>query len=257
VVTGWLKGCWRLAQPLRYTTGQKFWKLPSAYREYWRGRREFQKLGGVASFEELHPIFFDDDPATQSGGGQYFYQDVWALNCLAVLRPDVHHDVGSRLDGFVGQATSVSSVVYWDIRPPRVALPRLEFRRGSIVALPLPDQCLASLSCLHTAEHVGLGRYGDPVDPDGTAKALRELSRVLAPGGQLLFSMPIGRERVCFNAQRIWHPQRPLDIAHDLTLLEFAAITDEGEFVTDREPSELAHSKCACGLYRLTRKPAA
>jgi hypothetical protein len=42
-----------------------------------------------------------------------------------------------------------------------------------------------------------------------------------------------------------------------LTLLEFAAITDEGEFVTDREPSELAHSKCACGLYRLTRKPAA
>jgi hypothetical protein len=166
----------------------------------------------------------------------------------------VHHDVGSRLDGFVGQATSICPVVFWDIRPPRLKLPRLEYRQGSILALPVADQSLASLSCLHTAEHIGLGRYGDPLDPDGTIKALWELSRVLAPGGELLFSMPVGRERVCFNAQRIWHPQRPLDILRDLTLLEFAAITDGDEFVTGIEPAAMAGAKCACGLYRLTRR---
>ena len=257
MVRSWLRGWWRLAQPLRYTTGQKFWRLPAAYRRYWRGRREFQKLGGVAAFDELCPIFFDDDPATQSGGSQYFYQDVWALNRLTASRPAIHHDVGSRLDGFVGQATSICPVVFWDIRPPKLALPRLEYRRGSILALPVADQSVESLSCLHTAEHIGLGRYGDPLDPEGTAKALRELARVLAPGGQLLFSMPIGRERVCFNAQRIWHPERPLETLRELALLEFAAITDQDEFVTGIEPRTMANAKCACGLYRLTRKASA
>ena len=28
-------------------------------------------------------------------------------------------------------------------------------------------ECCDSLSCLHTVEHIGLGRYGDPVNCDG------------------------------------------------------------------------------------------
>ena len=56
------------------------------------------------------------------------------------------------------------------------------------------------------AEHIGLGRYGDPLDPLGTRKAAAELQRVLAPGGQLLFSLPVGRPRVEFNAHRVHDP---------------------------------------------------
>src|ERR1035437_9128085 len=80
----------------------------------------------------------------------------------------------------------------------REALPSFQYR----------IKVLVSVSCLHVAEHIGLGRYGDPIDPLGTNKALLELQRVLAPGGVLLFSMPVGRERVEFNAQRIWDPRR-------------------------------------------------
>ena len=248
-----LRGSWRLFQPMRYTRGKRFWQLPGAYLHYLDHWRQFRSIGGCADFDCLHPIFFDEDPATQSGGGQYFYQDIWALCALARTRPSEHHDVGSRLDGFVGQVTSICPVIFWDIRPPKVRLPSFEFRPGTVTALPMRDRSVSSLSCLHTAEHIGLGRYGDPLDPEGTTKALRELMRVLASGGQFLFSMPVGRERVCFNAHRIWHPERPIEVLHELRLEEFAAVTDADEFVTGIQPVDLATSKCACGLYRLTR----
>ena len=211
-------------------------------------------MGGQADFDELAPCLFDRDPDTQSGGGHYFYQDIWALNKLAEFKPSEHHDVGSRFDGFVGQATAICPIVCWDIRPPQFKLPRFEFRKGSILSLPVPDRSITSLSCLHVAEHIGLGRYGDTIDPEGTAKALNELMRVLAPGGQLLFSMPVGEEKVCFNAQRIWHPEKPISILNELELVEFKAVDDNDNYLANISPMELANSKCSCGLYLFKRK---
>src|SRR5205807_5995192 len=72
------------------------------------------------------------------------------------------------------------------------ALPILE---GDILALPFRDQSVVSLSCLHVVEHVGLGRYGDGLNPEGTQQALAELQRVLAVEGNLFLSLPVGRPR--------------------------------------------------------------
>jgi hypothetical protein len=99
------------------------------------------------------------------------------------------------------------------------------------------------------AEHIGLGRYRDKIAPNGTEKCLDELERVLAQGGQLLFSMPIGRERVEFNAQRIWHPLRPVDQFRSLALQEFSVVTDDNIFLEKVRPEEFAAQKYACGLY--------
>ena len=49
---------------------------------------------------------------------------------------------------------------------------------------PLTDYC-DSVSCLHALEHFGLGRYGDPVDPDGHLKGFRNLRRIVQ-GGHVL-----------------------------------------------------------------------
>lgn len=210
-------------------------------------------MSGEAPFEELQPGLFDKTPATQTGRGHYFYQDIWALRRLAELGPEIHHDVGSRYDGFVGQATAICPVVSYDIRPPNINLPRFEFRHGSILDLPLDDESIRSLSCLHVAEHVGLGRFGDELDPEGTTKALRELSRVLARGGQLLFSMPIGRERVCFNAHRVWHPEKPIESLPEMKLVEFKAVDDAGEFRESAVPADFAAASFSCGLYRFIK----
>jgi SAM-dependent methyltransferase len=250
----WLRGTWRLVQPIRYSKQAQWLKLPHLYQRFWQDRQQFLDLGGQANFDELAPCLFDQEPSTQSGGGHYFYQDIWALNKLAEFKPVEHHDVGSRFDGFVGQATAICPIVCWDIRPPNFQLPRFEFRQGSILDLPIPDQSILSLSCLHVAEHVGLGRYGDSLDPEGTEKALRELMRVLAPGGQLLFSMPVGDDRVCFNAQRIWHPEKAIEVAKELELVEFKAINDADNFCQEIVPTDLINAKYSCGLYRFIRR---
>lgn len=241
-----------MSQPVIQTPGQII-ELPGKYAQFFRMRKQFLAMNGDAPFAELHPRLFDATPATQSGGGHYFYQDVWALRKLAELEPDVHCDVGSRLDGFVGQATAICPVVCYDIRRPSFQLPQLEFRLGSILDLPAADNSIRSLSCLHVAEHIGLGRYGDEIDPEGTEKACRELMRVVAPGGQLLFSVPVGRERVCFNAERIWHPEKPLEVLGDLRLVEFKAVSDSGEFLENVRPDDLASADYSCGLYCFTK----
>ena len=42
---------------------------------------------------------------------------------------------------------------------------------------------------MHVVEHIGLGRYGDQVDPDGDLMAMKELERVTAKLGKLLLNL--------------------------------------------------------------------
>ena len=247
------RGFWRLSRGLKPFKSVEWHDIPHRYHKYLSEWRHFQRLGGHAAFSDLAPCLFDSDPCTQSGGGHYFFQDVWALRHIAARRPSVHHDVGSRIDGFAAQLTAICPVVFWDIRPPSFQLPDFVFREASITALPVEDKALPSISCLHVAEHIGLGRYGDSIDPHGAEKALLELQRVLAPGGMLLFSMPVGRERVEFNAQRIWDPQRPIEIFKDLQLVEFSGVDDRGQFLQNVDPQQLCKAEYGCGFYRFVR----
>jgi hypothetical protein len=104
-------------------------------------------------------------------------------------------------------------------------------------------------SGLHVAEHVGLGRYGDPLDPDGTRKAAFELKRVVAPGGSLFFALPVGKPRLCFNAHRIHAAETICDYFSGLDLVEFSGVHDDGRFVEQVELSEFRQSKYACGMF--------
>lgn len=121
---------------------------------------------------------------------------------IPARKPARHVDVGSHNEWAVWMSVQ-TPITFIDIRPLPVKTEGFDSKAGSVLNLPYPDASVDSISCLHVIEHVGLGRYGDPLDPQGTIKACKELARVLAPGGRLYLSTPVGRARVCFNAHRI------------------------------------------------------
>jgi hypothetical protein len=57
-------------------------------------------------------------------------------------------------------------------------------------------------------EHDGLGRYGDPIDPEGDLKAMRAARDFLKDDGVLLFGVPLGKDALVWNAHRIYGPIR-------------------------------------------------
>ena len=110
-----------------------------------------------------------------------------------------------------------------------------------------------SLSCLHVAEHIGLGRYGDKLDPHGTKKAAKELARVLARGGSLYFSLPIGKERLCFNAHRIHSPGRVLEYFKGLELVELSGVDDFGVLHKNLDVEKMCSWDYGCGLFHFRK----
>jgi SAM-dependent methyltransferase len=228
---------------------------PRLYRRFARELRTYRELAAPQEvrWRDAMPMLHDRTESSPYDP-HYFFQDTWAARRIVERGPARHIDVGSRVD-FVGFLTTVTQVTFVDLRPLDVALPNLEPIRASILELPFEDASVDSLSCLHVAEHVGLGRYGDPLDPNGTEKAAAELQRVLAPEGELLFSVPIGRHRVCFNAHRIHTPQEVIEMFPELSLEEFAAVTDDGSF-GHFDPNTLDNAAYACGLFRFQRVPA-
>ena len=77
---------------------------------------------------------------------------------------------------------------------------------GDAKKLDLPDRSFDLVLSLCALEHFGLGRYGDAIDFQADGKAFREMTRVLKPGGHLIFSTTITRARpaIGFNAHRIY-----------------------------------------------------
>lgn len=185
--------------------------------------RQFKRMNAGGPFalraRDIQPCLTDRTEATPIEP-TYFLQDAWFARRIAEQRPLSHVDVGSsaRSMALIAQFVPVRFV---DIRPVEIELERFSFVRGSVLALPFADGELASLSSLCVIEHIGLGRYGDPVDARGSEKAAAELGRVLARGGHLYVSVPIDAEcRIYFNAHRAFTREYLLSLFPGLVLAE-------------------------------------
>lgn len=181
--------------------------------------------------------------------GEYFHQDLWFARKIFLDNPDEHWDIGSRIDGFIAHLLVFRPVNVIDIRNLESQVNGLCFYQGDITNMKMADNSIQSISCLHTIEHVGLGRYADSIDPLGYLKGMKELERVLAPSGKLYFSAPIGKERVEFNAHRIFDPSTIIKNFSALKLISFAAINNEGDLVESANWEDFRYVDYACGLF--------
>jgi hypothetical protein len=202
---------------------------------------------------DLRP-YLDDRGEVHEMDPQYFYVNAWAMRRILSAMPEQHVDVAS-LIVFSSLLSAVVPVVFVDYRLLPVRLEGLQCRQGNITSLPFADGSVSSLSCLHVAEHIGLGRYGDPLDPCGTEKACRDLARVLAPGGNLFLAVPVGRPRVCFNAHRVFRADTIVNYMKGLTLIEFSGVGDDGTYRENIPLDSFQRDEYALGMFWFRNKP--
>jgi SAM-dependent methyltransferase len=206
------------------------------------------------SARNLHPILSDFEANAGQARGHYFFQDLWAGQKVFQRRPTQHLDIGSRIDGFVAHLLTFMSVTVLDVRPLDSNVAGLTFVQGDATNLRgFGDGSVDSLSSLHAIEHFGLGRYGDPIDPEGWQKAMLSLQRVLRVGGRLYLSVPVGRERLCFNAHRVFSPRRIVDTLTDLKLVSFSGVDDDGAFLQSPTFEDLGGCVYGCGFFEFTK----
>jgi SAM-dependent methyltransferase len=195
------------ARQLRRAVRDAFKAVPNNFRQwrkFWQSYRRYEALAPAESVPQLRFLFpcLGDDTAQTEIEPIYFYQDAWAFEKIVQHRPAWHVDVGSH-HKFVALLSKVVPVTMVDLRPLSLPLESLKFQPGSILSLPFNDRSVPSVSSICVVEHIGLGRYGDPLDPHGTEKAVKELKRIVQPGGDFYISAPVDDEnRIYFNAHR-------------------------------------------------------
>lgn len=208
----------------------------------------------TVSLKDLHPCLIDKT-ATTHFEPHYIYHPAWAARIVAKNNPDLHVDIASTIT-FSSIISAFVPVDFYDYRPAELKLTGLQSKHGDLTKLNFESNSVKSLSCMHTIEHVGLGRYGDPIDPDGDKKAAIELARVLAVGGTFIFVTPIGKPKVAFNAHRIYSYQQVLELFPNLKLVEFSMVPDDYKkhgLITNADPEDVAKQEWACGCFVFTK----
>lgn len=202
----------------------------------------------VCNKSEIYPCFNEDTEYT-GFDPHYLFHTAWAARLLAKNKPELHIDVSSDLR-FVTLVSAFIKVNFYDYRPANFHLSGLDCRFADLTSLPFEESSITSLSCMHVVEHIGLGRYGDQVDPKGDIKASTELKRVLSQDGQLYFVVPVGGEpKIQYNAHRIYSYEMVVSMFSDLKIVNFSLVTDEGDFIENATELDANKQRYGCGCW--------
>ena len=236
-------------------------RLPRYYRQRMQLSKQQMAPKRYLAFGKAYPCLDDYSMTSGIAKGNYFHQDLLVARKIFENSPQVHLDVGSRIDGFVAHVAAYRTIRVLDIRPNTQTTPNIDFVQADLMEQPAADllACCDSLSCLHALEHFGLGRYGDPVDFDGYLKGLNNLDKLLKPGGKFYLSVPLGPTRIEFNAHRVFSLKFLLDVIGDRYRIDtFSYVDDRGDLhenvgLTTQLIESNGGCQYGCAIFELTK----
>lgn len=229
--------------------------------------RRFKASKAGSANKDLFPIIVLnpslEDRYSESGmvKGHYFHQDLLVAQRVSANRPRLHVDIGSRVDGFIAHVAAFRRIVVFDVRPLSSGIRNVEFIRADISTQldnSMLDYC-DSISCLHALEHFGLGRYGDLINYDGHLVGLLNIHKILQKGGKFYLSVPIGPQRIEFNAHRVFSIQYLVRLLQaDYSIDRFSFIDDNGDLheiarIDDAEAKHNLGCNYGCGIFEMTK----
>lgn len=240
----WIK---QFIDPVYLIDGIRY--LPIYIRNYLRYEKMYNiRISVKDSYPQLH-----DSGNKSTYDPHYYYSTAWVFRRIIENCPKMHLDIGSVLM-LSSLLSAVCPVCFFDIRPLFTKLNNLYPVGGDILSLPFANKSVSSLSCVHVLEHIGLGRYGDNLDDKGTFNALKEIDRIMMPSGKLYLALPIGKEKLCFDAHRIFKTSTIIKACSSFDLIEFSGITDDGDFKQNISLNYFDQSEYACGLFLFEKK---
>lgn len=155
-----------------------------------------------------------------------FWKSVWFASRIRENLPQEHYDIGSRLNGFLSIIIAMGiPLKVIDVRPFPIQIDGMQSIVDNATELKeFADNSIESLSAVSSLEHFGLGRYGDEINPEACFECFGNVQKKLRGRGKLYITVPIGQERCCFNAHRVFNPLTIIKEFNKLRLVEFSYI---------------------------------
>jgi SAM-dependent methyltransferase len=149
-----------------------------------------------------------------------FLEYPWMLKNIKIKSGrilDVGSTASNMLYDFLPREMEINSI---DLNDKHFKDSAIKFSVGDIRKTEYPDDYFDVISCISTLEHIGVsGRYGSDEDADGDLKAVREMGRILKPGGEMLITVPYGiRDILPIN--KLYNKERIAELFKDFSLME-------------------------------------
>ncbi len=231
-----------------------FWYIKDFY------QLKTQKNDALFPIGKLYPVLDEKNNSSGNAKGHYFHQDLLVARKIYHASPVKHIDIGSRVDGLISHLAVFRTVEVFDIRPLKQTVKNIYFKQLDLMSLPKKyiNYC-DSISSLHAIEHFGLGRYGDSIDYFGHVKAIENITLMLKSGGVFYFSAPIGKQRIEFNAHRVFSIRYLLGLFEkNYSVNSFSYVDDGGLLHENIAVGEGVENNFGCvwgcGIFELIKK---
>lgn len=230
------------------------------FNDYRKLQNQAKKYGPLFPFGKMYPFLKDRFAQGGTTSGHYFHQDLIVANKIFLNNPIRHVDIGSRIDGFVAHVASFRKIEVIELRPISKQIHNIVFIKKDLMdASKIEENYCDSISSLHAIEHFGLGRYNDNIDYMGYEKGLNNIYKMLKAGGKFYLSLPIGPQRIEFNAHRVFSVKYILEMINKKYFIDsFSYVDDQGDLVENVLLSEADINNnfgCnyGCGIFELTK----